>query len=291
MLCVGFFFFFCFFFKQKAAYVVLRSLVGSEMCIRDRRVTLLHVLPPGSRPADQVRARQVMDYALEGLSYDAVHRQTVEGTNVVDAVLEAAEGHDLIVIGATEEPLFKNLLAGNISREVARRAEVSVVVVKRRSSALHSLLRQTVLEPTTSDAGPDDADARARDAGGVRLEFRHARQLAHVSMAVQQPGQLGDFWNIGLTIKSRALDIQTTGQPSGGNLQARALDAQRVIALDQRMVVRQEIKRIGIRRAAGNDCRANGAGVVAKVRSASGGDAGQNTSGHGLSLIGWACGG
>jgi len=121
------------------------------------RVTLLHVLPPGSRPADQVRARQVMDYALEGLSYDAVHRQTVEGTNVVDAVLEAAEGHDLIVIGATEEPLFKNLLAGNISREVARRAEVSVVVVKRRSSALHSLLRQTVLEPTTSDAGPDDA--------------------------------------------------------------------------------------------------------------------------------------
>ena len=26
-----------FFFKQKTAYEVLRSLVGSEMCIRDRR--------------------------------------------------------------------------------------------------------------------------------------------------------------------------------------------------------------------------------------------------------------
>ena len=31
-----FFFIFFFFFKQKTAYEMLRSLVGSEMCIRDR---------------------------------------------------------------------------------------------------------------------------------------------------------------------------------------------------------------------------------------------------------------
>ena len=109
--------------------------------------------------------------------------------------------------------------------------------------------------------------------------------------AGQQPGQLGNFRNIGLAIEGRALDIQATRQPGSGDFQARALDAQRVIALDQRMVVSQEIKRIGIGGAAGDNCRANGAGVVAQVRSASGGDAGQNTSGHGLSLIGWACGG
>ena len=40
-MCVFFlldlyFFFFFFFFKQKTAYEMLRSLVGSEMCIRDR---------------------------------------------------------------------------------------------------------------------------------------------------------------------------------------------------------------------------------------------------------------
>ncbi len=34
MSCVG-----IFFFKQKTAYEMLRSLVGSEMCIRDRRQT------------------------------------------------------------------------------------------------------------------------------------------------------------------------------------------------------------------------------------------------------------
>eukprot|EP00658_Telonema_sp_P-2_P079156 TRINITY_DN757_c0_g1_i7.p1 TRINITY_DN757_c0_g1~~TRINITY_DN757_c0_g1_i7.p1 ORF type:complete len:101 (-),score=26.74 TRINITY_DN757_c0_g1_i7:37-339(-) len=32
-------FFFFFFFKQKTAYEMLRSLVGSEMCIRDRCIS------------------------------------------------------------------------------------------------------------------------------------------------------------------------------------------------------------------------------------------------------------
>eukprot|EP00658_Telonema_sp_P-2_P078738 TRINITY_DN744_c0_g1_i1.p1 TRINITY_DN744_c0_g1~~TRINITY_DN744_c0_g1_i1.p1 ORF type:complete len:189 (+),score=83.67 TRINITY_DN744_c0_g1_i1:77-643(+) len=35
-----FFFFFFFFFKQKTAYEMLRSLVGSEMCIRDSSKTV-----------------------------------------------------------------------------------------------------------------------------------------------------------------------------------------------------------------------------------------------------------
>eukprot|EP00658_Telonema_sp_P-2_P028603 TRINITY_DN2188_c0_g1_i7.p1 TRINITY_DN2188_c0_g1~~TRINITY_DN2188_c0_g1_i7.p1 ORF type:complete len:107 (+),score=18.11 TRINITY_DN2188_c0_g1_i7:56-376(+) len=38
-----FFCFFFFFFKQKTAYEMLRSLVGSEMCIRDRHST--HISP------------------------------------------------------------------------------------------------------------------------------------------------------------------------------------------------------------------------------------------------------
>jgi Amino acid permease len=53
------------------------------------------------------------------------------------------------VIGATNEPLFKNLLVGNIPEQVAQQAAVTVVMVKQRSSPLHSFLRQTVLEPTT----------------------------------------------------------------------------------------------------------------------------------------------
>ena len=43
------FIFFVFFFKQKTAYEMLRSLVGSEMCIRDRDYALNRYVANGSR--------------------------------------------------------------------------------------------------------------------------------------------------------------------------------------------------------------------------------------------------
>jgi CIC family chloride channel protein len=113
------------------------------------RVTLLHVVPAGARNGDMVRAQQVIDYTLEGISYQAIQPSIVEGAGVVETVLRESEGYDLIVLGATEEPLFRNLLVGNLATQIAKRAKVTVVVVKRRSSRLHSFLRQTVLEPST----------------------------------------------------------------------------------------------------------------------------------------------
>src|SRR5450756_2714652 len=40
-----FFFFFFFFFKQKTAYEIMPSLVGSEMCIRDRYLAAFTTSP------------------------------------------------------------------------------------------------------------------------------------------------------------------------------------------------------------------------------------------------------
>lgn len=112
------------------------------------KITLLHVLPVGARTADRVRVRQGFDQALEGIDYEHVETHVVEGDDVVDMVLEEAEGYDLIVTGATEEGLFRNLLIGNTAEQIARRAKVTTIIVKRRSSLLHSLMRQTVLEPS-----------------------------------------------------------------------------------------------------------------------------------------------
>ncbi|HDH09864.1 MAG: hypothetical protein DRG33_03650 [Deltaproteobacteria bacterium] len=52
-----------------------------------------------------------------------------------------------IVVGAAEESLLRRVLMGNISEQIAKRAEVTVIIVKRRSSPLHAFLRQTVLGP------------------------------------------------------------------------------------------------------------------------------------------------
>jgi amino acid transporter/nucleotide-binding universal stress UspA family protein len=119
------------------------------------RVIAVHVVPQGVRNGDLVRAEQAFAEALAGIDDTLVEKHIVEGTNVVDTILHEARGSDkqpaadLIVVGATQEPLLKNLLMGNIPKQIADRAEVTVVMVKRRSSPLHSFLRKLILPPST----------------------------------------------------------------------------------------------------------------------------------------------
>jgi nucleotide-binding universal stress UspA family protein len=80
-------------------------------------------------------------------------RHIVEGASVAETILVQAQASDLVVIGATAEPLFKNLLVGNIPERVAREAPVTVIVVKRRNSRLHAFLRRTVLPPSSAADG------------------------------------------------------------------------------------------------------------------------------------------
>lgn len=122
----------------------------------EARVTLLHVVPTGARSRNRVRARQVFDYTMEGVEYEQIECKILEGIDIAETILTYAKGpadgqaYDLIVVGATNEPLFKNLLVGNFIEKITREAEVTVITVKRRSSPLHSFLRQTVLEPSTN---------------------------------------------------------------------------------------------------------------------------------------------
>ncbi|MBC7224023.1 MAG: amino acid permease, partial [Anaerolineae bacterium] len=116
------------------------------------RLTILHVVPAGSTEREMVRAEQALRYSTADIDYPHMEHKIVPAANVVAAILAEAQGHDLIVIGATEEPLFKNLLIGNIADRVAQRAPVTVMIVKRRSGPLHSFLRQTLLEPSSAKA-------------------------------------------------------------------------------------------------------------------------------------------
>ena len=119
-------------------------------------VTLLYITPPGAGQPGMVRAEQAFRESLVGVQYDHLDKQIAEGKDIAETILNFAKGdethpaYDLLVIGATNEPLFKNLLVGNISAKVAREADVTVIVVKRRSSTFHSLLRQTVLRADQS---------------------------------------------------------------------------------------------------------------------------------------------
>jgi basic amino acid/polyamine antiporter, APA family len=115
------------------------------------RVHVITVIPHLAPPNLRVRAGQAIDYVLESTRDYGEHITTelVEGQDIVETIVQAAQDHDLVVMGASEEPLFRNLLTGNIAAQVASNAPVSVIIVKRRSGLIRSMLRQTVLPPTT----------------------------------------------------------------------------------------------------------------------------------------------
>lgn len=117
------------------------------------KVTLLHIMPPGARNGDRVRAEQAFRESLEGLYYEYLEKRFVEGVDVVETILAYAQGNehepesDLIVLGATQEPLLRNLFMGSIPARIAKGANVTVIMVKRRSHPIRSFLHQTVVAP------------------------------------------------------------------------------------------------------------------------------------------------
>jgi nucleotide-binding universal stress UspA family protein len=137
------------------ARLAVRTAISMARQCQDgpAKVTVMHVAPTGCAEADRVRADKYIRQAINSKTYQPLERLVVESDNVLEAVLQTAKGYDLIVVGATEEPLLKNLLLGNLATRIAKEAEVTVVMVKRRSGPIKSLLRQTVLAPSTS--GPE----------------------------------------------------------------------------------------------------------------------------------------
>jgi amino acid transporter/nucleotide-binding universal stress UspA family protein len=114
-------------------------------------ITILHVLPAGGGEASRVRGARAIEESMDGitgLEELQIETRIVEGEDAVDAILEQSKGYDLIVLGASEEPVFRNFLVGTGPERVARGAEMTVMMVKRRSSPIHSLMRKAILEPT-----------------------------------------------------------------------------------------------------------------------------------------------
>ncbi len=111
-------------------------------------MTILHVIPPGSNHRERILGQQAIDASQEGVDYDHIETKMVQSGDRAATILEQAKAHDLIVIGASDEPLFRNFMVGTLAERVARDADVTVMMVKRRSSPLHSFMRQTILEPT-----------------------------------------------------------------------------------------------------------------------------------------------
>ena len=169
-------------------------------------------------------------------------------------------------------------------RHVARHLDVlDLVAPHRHVVGLEHQDVGTHQHRVHEQAGADVA-VRVGTRGGVLVQHGlvgvGAVQQALAGDAGEQPGQLRDLGDVGLAVEGHVLRVQSGGQPAGGDLERAALDARRLVALDERVVVGQEIEALHARLAAGAHRRADGADVVAQVRGAGGGDAGEDAGSH-----------
>jgi len=118
------------------------------------QVRVISVVPTGTKNGALARAEGALKAALNGSKdYEYLTTEVVEGHDVVETILREAGAHDLVLIGASEEPLFNRHLTGSIPARVARQAGISVIIIKRRSGLIRSWVRRTVLAPSTGEGG------------------------------------------------------------------------------------------------------------------------------------------
>ena len=93
------------------------------------KVTPLHVVRPGESEAD---GRTMVESAIEGLGLprDLFEPKFVVSDSVRQAILDQAESHDLIVLGASQERAWQQLVMGSLPEEVARQCKKPVAMVK-----------------------------------------------------------------------------------------------------------------------------------------------------------------
>src|SRR5660397_268842 len=107
------FFFICFFFfKQKTAYEIRLSLVGSEMCIRDRLAKVIHDLSitgafTGRYPFNPQSLR-VNPYVLQQFPAQMHHVQRIPVSCLdVVALTQPATTNEYTVIAVQESPYYE----------------------------------------------------------------------------------------------------------------------------------------------------------------------------------------
>lgn len=111
-------------------------------------------LPDLSEAENEERAEAAFARVVTDISVPYETR-VVKAGSVAEGILQAAQACDMVIIGATKEPVFRNLLLGNVAQTVAEQAPCSVLVVKRRSNLVRSLMRETILRPVPRSSKSD----------------------------------------------------------------------------------------------------------------------------------------
>jgi amino acid transporter/nucleotide-binding universal stress UspA family protein len=107
-------------------------------------VTLLYIcVPAEASPEAQARGYELLRSLASDYDYP-MEIQVKPADDVVEGIVEESAHHDLVVIGATAERLFDQVLFGTIPERVALRSPVTVMMVKGYKGPVRSWIRRNL---------------------------------------------------------------------------------------------------------------------------------------------------
>jgi amino acid transporter len=119
--------------------------VGYLQKAYDVKVTVCNIVPTDASPRDREVAYEWIDKTIARTGLEgAVDRRVTESNRVASGLVKAGADHDMIVVGASREGVFSNVLLGEIPEKVARHSRTPVMIVKRYEGAVKSLVRKII---------------------------------------------------------------------------------------------------------------------------------------------------
>jgi nucleotide-binding universal stress UspA family protein len=107
-------------------------------------VTLLYVcVPARACPEAQAQGYELLRNLASGYDYP-LEVKVMPADGVVDGIVDESAQHDLVVIGATAERMFDQVLFGTVPERVAQRAPVTVMMVKGYKGPVRSWIRRNL---------------------------------------------------------------------------------------------------------------------------------------------------
>ena len=108
-------------------------------------VMCCYVMEPNAEEDDRETARQWIQKTLHLTNLEGkADMLLLESKKVATALIRAAVDYDLIVLGASREGLFSNVLFGEIPEKVARYAHTQVMIVQRYEGPVKSLVKKVM---------------------------------------------------------------------------------------------------------------------------------------------------
>jgi nucleotide-binding universal stress UspA family protein len=106
-------------------------------------VTCCYVVEPNAADRDRDTARQWIKKTIRLTNLEGkADMRLLEGKRVATTLVRAASEYDLIVLGASREGVFSNVLFGEIPEKVARYSQSPVMIVQRYEGPVKSLVKR-----------------------------------------------------------------------------------------------------------------------------------------------------